>query len=394
MGHKYEASHPWLTFSLNLERFSPQLWMLMGEARSKVEHIAGVPLRPATNRELHILYLAKGLHGTAAIEGNTLTEEQVREHLQGSLHLPDSQAYLTMELDNIVNAFNTARDVVLNEGESALTPGAVVRLNGMILKGLTGEDEPPPGRIRKRSVVVASYRGAPHEDCAYLLRRMCEWLTGPEFSRAEEWGVSLDIVRAVLAHLYIAWIHPFDDGNGRTARLVEAVILMARGVPTPACHLLSNHYNATREEYYRRLNEAIRGPDFVIAFIQYAVQGFVEQLTQQIEVIRGQQHDQAWQDFVEDTFRGRAGAPAHRQRLIALELGRRNAPVRPSDFQKLSAEIALSYVGKGTKTVTRDINALTELGLVDRTSHGCVAKTEVVSAFLPSRAEPGSLSVF
>ena len=45
------------------------------------------------------------------------------------------------------------------------------------------------------------------------------------------------ILKATLAHLYIAWIHPFGDGNGRTARLVEFMLLSRAGVPSPSAHL-------------------------------------------------------------------------------------------------------------------------------------------------------------
>ena len=55
----------------------------VGEAVSKIEHIAGVPLEPESARALHEVYLAKGALATTAIEGNTLSEEEVREHLKG-----------------------------------------------------------------------------------------------------------------------------------------------------------------------------------------------------------------------------------------------------------------------------------------------------------------------
>ena len=43
------------------------------------------------------------------------------------------------------------------------------------------------------------------------------------------------LVRAMMAHLYLAWIHTFGDGNGRTARLLEFLILARSGkVPLPA----------------------------------------------------------------------------------------------------------------------------------------------------------------
>ena len=74
--------YPFLTFELDLRRLPPRVWAQLGEARSKCDHLAGVPLMPATARELHALYLAKGVLATTAIEGNTLSEAQVRAVLE------------------------------------------------------------------------------------------------------------------------------------------------------------------------------------------------------------------------------------------------------------------------------------------------------------------------
>src|SRR5256885_1717048 len=96
---RYEPSHPWISFRIgDLSRAPADLWALLGEARSKIEHLAGVPLLPATAEQLHQVYLAKGALATTAIEGNTLSEEQVLNHLQGKLNLPPSQSYLAQEV--------------------------------------------------------------------------------------------------------------------------------------------------------------------------------------------------------------------------------------------------------------------------------------------------------
>ena len=98
----FERSHPWIQFSLDLRAAPAQLWIFLGEAASKCEHVAGVPLRPDTAERLHRLYLAKGLRATTAIEGNTLSEEEVLQHLEGKLNLPPSKEYLAKEIDNIL----------------------------------------------------------------------------------------------------------------------------------------------------------------------------------------------------------------------------------------------------------------------------------------------------
>src|SRR5215216_5552812 len=96
----YQASHPWLTFTFKLDRLGPTDWMNLGEAWSKCDHIAAVPLQPWIANQLHSVYLAKGAHATTQIEGNTLSEDEVRLRVEGDLELPLSQEYLGTEIDN------------------------------------------------------------------------------------------------------------------------------------------------------------------------------------------------------------------------------------------------------------------------------------------------------
>jgi Fic family protein len=46
--------------------------------------------------------------------------------------------------------------------------------------------------------------------------------------------IVIGVIKSIIAHLYLAWIHPFGDGNGRTARLLEVRFLMEAGVPSAA----------------------------------------------------------------------------------------------------------------------------------------------------------------
>jgi hypothetical protein len=49
----FERTHPWISFRIDLRKAAPSLWLLLGEAASKCEHIAGVPLRPSVAQSLH-----------------------------------------------------------------------------------------------------------------------------------------------------------------------------------------------------------------------------------------------------------------------------------------------------------------------------------------------------
>ena len=212
----YERTHPWLRFELNLKDAPPVLWLLLGEAQSKCEHTAGVPLLPIVAEELYQLFLAKGVLATTAIEGNTLSEPQVMELLRGQLELPASKEYLRQEIENIVKACNQIGDDVLSGALGAITVDDIKDYNQFVLEGLPLGEGIMPGEIREYEVGVGGYRGAPPEDCEYLLDRLCRLLNegmDPP-SGLGHYSLGIGVLRAILAHLYIAWIHPFGDGKG------------------------------------------------------------------------------------------------------------------------------------------------------------------------------------
>ena len=96
--------------------------MLLGEARSKCEHLAGAPLNPAIAQELYKVTLVKGALATTAIEGNTLTEEQVRGILDRSYKAPPSRAYQEQEARNVLDALQELHDRIVAASASASRP--------------------------------------------------------------------------------------------------------------------------------------------------------------------------------------------------------------------------------------------------------------------------------
>lgn len=257
----------------------------------------------------------------------------------------------------------------------------------MVLAGLSHADDVVPGEARTHSVVVNGYRGAPAEDCDYLLEHLCTWLARLCDGLPPELHRPMRIIRAILAHLYLAWIHPFGDGNGRTARLMEFQLLLEAGLPTPACHLLSNYYNRTRSRYYAVLAQTSRPPYPVEAFVSYAVRGFVEELREQLATIWHEQLLVTWVNFVHERFQGAPTPARRRQRDLVLSL-----PVDQltpaASIARLTPDLAVQYATKQHKTVVRDVNELVRMELVDRSRAGIRPLVEQLAAFLPLRTVP------
>lgn len=378
----YHKTHPWINYQLDLRRVDYTLWFQLGEVQAKCEQVAGIPLLPDVEEHLLEVFLAKGASATTAIEGNTLSEEEAIELIRGELELPPSKEYLGQEIRNIVNACGKIAEGVLSGNLRKLSVQWIEELNALVQRALPLKEDVFPGVIRRHDVGVGRYRGAPPQDCEYLLTELCRWLNSESFLLDENRKFAFGILKAIIAHLYVAWIHPFGDGNGRTARLVEFQLLLSSGVPSVAAHLLSNHYNMTCDEYYRQLDLSGRSGGEVFPFIKYALQGLIEGLNEQILTIEKHQLEVHWINYVHETFRDKRSVADTRRRQLTAHLTDAPNPVPIADLRNISPKIAEAYAGKTNRTIRRDVNVLESMDLIRRSFEGVEINRELMSAFL------------
>lgn len=388
----YERTHPWITFRFDPGEVGPLLSGLLGQAVARWEQVADAVLPPEAMQELDTLALVRGVRATTAIEGNTLNEAEVRAQIEDRRELPPSRRHLGREVANVVPIYRELTDAARRGRPLPLTTERICEWNGRTLAGLEGHLHPAvvPGQIREHPVVVGRYRGASPEDCRHLLDRMCEWIAPdlevPVGGRAQN-RLAGAVVRALLAHLYLAWIHPFGDGNGRAARLAEFGILLAAGVPPAAAHLLADHFWHTRPEYYFQLDRSSRagsGAGDALGFLAYAGEGFGKRLARLRAEIERRQSRIAWEHLARDRARSSGSAASARRRgELAIRLAEERRPTPRSAVPRLGAALAGMFAGKTTKTLARDLDWLIEAGLVERTPGGYRARLEVLRGFRP-----------
>jgi Fic family protein len=376
-------AYPFLKFNFDMRQMPPATFVLLGECASKIEHVAGVPLEPDEARHLYQIFVAKGVHGTAAIEGNTLSEGQVRQRIEGKLELPESQAYLGKEIDNLERGYNWLIDQARDGKPLQVSADALKHLNAMVLRDLEVPADVQPGQFRTHRVGVSDYLSPAPDNTEDLIDRFCGWMTEPNWNEVFGGTFVLPILHAIIGHVYFAWIHPFGDGNGRTARLVEFDVLIRAGVPAISAHLLSDHYNKTRTGYYRALSLARQD---INSFIHYAVRGLADGLREQLVTIRKHQFRTAWINYVYTSFRGHFGTTQHRRRDVVLALTLKEGPVSSKELRTLSPQIESAYRHLTDKTVARDINALARMGLIRFVRGGFTANVDQMKAFLAERS--------
>lgn len=85
------------------------------------------------------------------------------------------------------------------------------------------------------------------------------------------------VIVAGIAQHRLVWIHPFMDGNGRTARMLTTLLLSQRGYDFKYLLQLSTYYSANRDDYYRALRRADATGDYT-DWLVYFLGGFSCQL--------------------------------------------------------------------------------------------------------------------
>jgi Fic family protein len=364
--------------------FSEKTANLLGQCYAYVNAMLNIPIRPDYNHELHFVSFNKGALATTAIEGNTLTSEDLAQ-IQSGKNLPPSREYQQTEVENVLEAFQTIyKELIMEKSPQFISPDMLKRFHKMIGKDIGKAFGGYPGRFRRQNVIVgAVYRPPSFELVEGLVKKFCDWLIR-EFHYNREQNFDDAVIEAIVSHVYIAWIHPFMDGNGRTARLLEFYLVLRAGIPTFASHILSNHYNETRTLYYRQLQHASETGDLT-AFIEYALEGFRDGLEQTMKVIHKEQTELTWNNYVHDKvnkIKGKSSKTMRRLRQLAYQMPSKRF-YGLNEIRILSTGIAEEYRGLNDITLRRDLEVLVGAGLLKVEKGKYRANQELLYRFLP-----------
>jgi len=376
-----------ISFEKNWQVTEKTIFML-GQCEAIIRIISSAPLEPVYRQQLLKVSLRKGAQATTAIEGNTLSEEEIIKIDEGGV-LPPSKEYLQTEVQNVITALNQIRDEVIIDGKDHLiTPELIKTFHYNIGKNLGEHLKAVPGQFRSagHDVVVGHYKPPLGKDVLQLIVRLCDWLkeTFHYVDGKQEFGEQ--VIQAIVCHVYIAWIHPFGDGNGRTARLIEFYLLLRAGLPDIASHILSNHYNNTREEYYRNLDLSGKEKN-LSGFIAYAVLGFRDGLNEVLDVVQFNVLKTAWRNYIYEVLdskkaAGKTKSIVKRRRNIALNF--------PTDsFQSIdyllnnNPAFIREYAKYSSVTLKRDLLELEKLELIVKREENYKANIEILKDSMP-----------
>ena len=230
--------------------------------------ILNAPLIPKWEVSLRRGALLRSAHASTAIEGNPLSFEEVSALAAGRevmVRRKDRQEVL-----NYLEALEKIPDFAKN---APFTADGFLEVHRVVTRD-TLENPEDVGVFRDRQVVVGNmitgeviFMPPPSENVPWLVDALLEWFNSPEAEEIDP------VIVAGVTHYEIARIHPFIDGNGRTAMTMATLTLYKRGFDLKRFFALDDYYDHDRGSYYAALGRVDQTTLDLTGWLEYFTGG-------------------------------------------------------------------------------------------------------------------------
>lgn len=243
--------------------------------------ISRAKLLPKQELSLRRQALVRMTHSSTSIEGNILNMREVEALInRQKVDAPDRDVY---EVKNYLQALKYIEQVV--KGKKALTRQIVLRIHKLVTEDTLRKEA--SGHYRNAPVYIVRRHSGGRQEIIYtaalakhvpqLMDDLIAWVNASDQDHVNP------VIVAGILHQEFAAIHPFFDGNGRTARALATLVLYQRGYDFRRLFALEDYYNDNRPSYYAAINVGkdyeTRRTDFT-SWLTYFVQGFKEEIDQ------------------------------------------------------------------------------------------------------------------
>ena len=298
----YEIPKNWIQFDSG----SRDLTSAYAEAKAAILSLQTVPYQRRWVQALQDVELKREVAGTSRIEGAEFTEQELdlafRETPDQLITRSQRQAHAVVQ---------TYRWLAALPQDSPITADLISHIHRIIVTG-ADDDHCPPGQLRKENQNVnfgmPRHRGAEGgAECASAFRQFSEAIQ-------RKYQDHDPIIQALAAHYHLAAMHPFLDGNGRTARALEALMLQRAGLRDTCFIAMSNYYYDEKNAYLAALAEVRQAGHDLTPFLIFGLRGIALQSKRVLTHIQRHISKVLYRDLMYELF-GRL--KSKRKRFIA-----------------------------------------------------------------------------
>jgi cell filamentation protein, protein adenylyltransferase len=238
-----------------------------------------MPFQRSWAEALQEMELKREVAGTSKIEGADFTDREFEEAI--AANVPANQ--LTRSQRQARAAIQTYRWIATLPAGRPATEDLIRSVHRRIVTNCD-DDHCAPGQLRGHDQNVTfgrpRHRGASGgAECETAFRRLCGAIN-------QEFRSHDGLIQALAVHYHLGAIHPFQDGNGRTARAMEALLLKRAELKDTLFVTMSNHYYDEKDNYLDILTQ-VRASDHVLTpFLKFGLRGIAIQCKRLLREIR------------------------------------------------------------------------------------------------------------
>jgi Fic family protein len=328
---------------------------MIAEARAV---ILNAPLVPKWEVSLRRDALLRSAHSSTAIEGNPLSFEEVSALAAGRDVMAtrkDKQEVLNY-LEALEKIPNFAERVPFDTDD-------LLDVHKILVKD-TLQNPNDEGAFRNRQVFVGNritgeivFMPPMTGEVPRLVDEFLSWLNSQEVNEIDS------VIEAGLIHYEIARIHPFIDGNGRTARVMATLALYKRGFDTKRVFALDDYYDQDRRNYYAALQSVEQRSLDLTDWLEYFTDGVAVSIKAVKDKVIGLSRD------IKVLKEKGQVALSERQMKIVEWIVEKN---------RITAGDVAEMFGISRQAGLKEINKLVALGVVELKAEGRGAHYELV----------------
>lgn len=323
------------------------------------EVIENAPLIPSWEAKFRKDAFERSIHHGTHLEGNKLTEEEVKDVLDGREVLARER-----DIQEIINYRNVLK--FIDQISTQIGPGkpylltieTILEIHRITTDKILHPDS--IGKFRISQVVIkntqtgqVSYTPPPAPEVAYLVEDLVSWINSEEGKQLHP------VIKAGIIHYELSRVHPFLDGNGRTARALTTLIMFLDNYDIRKFFSLEEYFDENPLDYYLTLqavsNQLVLDTHErdLTPWLDYFVKGVAIELSQIKEKVKRISTDARVKD--------RLGTQVelNERQMIIMEYLHRHQSMQNKDFRKIFPDYS-------DDTVLREIKFLKQKGLVKK----------------------------
>jgi len=327
---------------------TPQLANLLTEIAVCRQKILSLKVLP--QREIGLIKSARlrMIHSSTAIEGNLLDLREVEAVLAGKKPAEAKRD----DILEVINYEKVLRFIDSLDNQKKINWEKIVltihqlTTDKLLSKKDSGHYREGPVYIIQRPLNKIIYTAPNYKQVPRLMADLYSWLEADGTKQ-----LSPVVVAAIVHHQFVT-IHPFIDGNGRTARAWSTLVLYHRGFDIKKLFALEDYYNLDRGSYYEAIRRVRQEKDLTF-WLEYFAQGFLKELEQVLEKM---------ELFSLETKTNQEPVYLSKRQREILEFVAINSKIFRSDVVDIASV--------SPKTAYRELEWLNQKGLIKRKGKG------------------------